>query len=142
MEFCLFGILPLWKRSTFSLTCRSDRLCPSNGKFYVAPWQHLFKIDMATSHPRTSWPAWTLLCWPLILESVPFLQGPASWCPIALRVEHCKASLFCVAPGNVVVDTSSCPAPQQGVMLDGDTDPISQPPEISPTGQLQKMHPQ
>lgn len=112
LEFCLFGILPLWKRSTSSLSCRSDRLCPSNGEFCVAPRQHLFKTDMATSHPRTSWPAWILLCWPLALESL-FLSCKGlipDVCPMALRAGHCKASVSRVAPGSMSSTAAGCHA--------------------------------
>lgn len=65
----------------------------------------------------------------------------ADVCPMALRAERLEAAVFCVDPGNAVVDTNSCPAPQHSIVWCRDTDPISEAPGISP-GHLQEMHSQ
>lgn len=75
---------------------------PERARFCFIPWQHLLKTDNitggvcgprslgdktgTTSHPSTSWPAWTLPCWPLAIESLfPSSKGLISAvCPMAL----------------------------------------------------------
>lgn len=80
---------------------------------------------MATSHSSAFQPAWTLPCCPLTIEFL-FLFSKAliaGVCPVALRVECFEATAFRMAPGNVVVDTHSCPALQHRVVLGEDTGP-------------------